>query len=266
MLNLSKAVVHVELVVVATSFIASSPASKEALKTANLLKGLSVNAYIYGESGTGKKSLASYILPDAIVINAQNYDELYTAFSKHKSIIITDFDKLPNVETFKNLLKENKTRIVAISCFSQITTEVDQLFALKIFLPSLKERPEDVDTLSKVFIQDLKSSFQIQSDISISIKSLDLSSNAYSLKRSILLKLLMSKLDDEELMGLMHEHIKPRLGGENDYRDLLYLFEAPLINAGLQKFGTQIKLAQKLGLNRNTLRKKLSENKDYIHE
>ncbi|HIC42959.1 MAG TPA: Fis family transcriptional regulator, partial [Sulfurimonas sp.] len=56
------------------------------------------------------------------------------------------------------------------------------------------------------------------------------------------------------------------LGGNNDYRNFLYLFEAPLIKAGLEKFKTQLQLADKLGLNRNTLRKKIAENKEYLKD
>jgi transcriptional regulator with PAS, ATPase and Fis domain len=41
--------------VAVTNFIATSDASLEALKTANLLKGLPINAFIFGQSGTGKK-------------------------------------------------------------------------------------------------------------------------------------------------------------------------------------------------------------------
>ena len=65
--------------VVVTNFIAVSNASKEAFKTATLLKTLNVNSLITGEVGVGKKSLAQYILPNAAVIDASNFDELLIA-------------------------------------------------------------------------------------------------------------------------------------------------------------------------------------------
>ena len=89
---LLQVVSHVVQDVVVTSFISASNASLEALKTANLLKGLPINAFIFGQSGTGKKSLAKYILPDAPVVDACAYDELEVALSSHKSVIISNFD------------------------------------------------------------------------------------------------------------------------------------------------------------------------------
>jgi len=35
----------------------------------------------------------------------------------------------------------------------------------------------------------------------------------------------------------------------------LHLYEVPIIKAGLQRFKSQLQLSEKLGLNRNTLRK-----------
>jgi len=37
------------------------------------------------------------------------------------------------------------------------------------------------------------------------------------------------------------------------------IFEKPLIEAGLKKYGSQFKLSNALGINRNTLRKKIHE-------
>ncbi len=47
--------------------------------------------------------------------------------------------------------------------------------------------------------------------------------------------------------------------GFNIYKRELELFEKALIVAGLEKYGSQLKLAQALGINRNTLRKKINE-------
>jgi DNA-binding protein Fis len=62
----------------------------------------------------------------------------------------------------------------------------------------------------------------------------------------------------------MDNYLYSRLGSNSDYRNFLYLYEVPLIRSGLRKFKSQLKLADKLGLNRNTLRKKISDNKQYI--
>ena len=54
--------------VVVTNFITLSNASKEAFKTATLLKTLNVNSLITGEDSVGKKCLATYILPNTVML------------------------------------------------------------------------------------------------------------------------------------------------------------------------------------------------------
>ncbi len=49
------------------------------------------------------------------------------------------------------------------------------------------------------------------------------------------------------------------LDGNNAYRENLPIFERPLIEAGLKKYRSQLRLSSILGLNRNTLRKKINE-------
>jgi len=62
----------------------------------------------------------------------------------------------------------------------------------------------------------------------------------------------------------MADYLFDKLGSNSDYRNFLYLYEVPLIKAGLNKFNSQLKLSDKLGLNRNTLRKKIADNKQYL--
>ena len=56
-------------------FIAKSPILKEILNSANLLKTLQVNALISGDLGTGKKTLAKQIDPNAEVYDAKELQE-----------------------------------------------------------------------------------------------------------------------------------------------------------------------------------------------
>jgi len=46
---------------------------------------------------------------------------------------------------------------------------------------------------------------------------------------------------------------------KNDYRKNLYLYEVPLIKAGMAKFKSQLRISEEFGINRNTLRKKILE-------
>jgi DNA-binding protein Fis len=66
------------------------------------------------------------------------------------------------------------------------------------------------------------------------------------------------------LMDIVQTYIAPKLGSNNDYKKFLHIYEAPLIRAGLKKFKSQLQLADKLGLNRNTLRKKIADNAQYL--
>ncbi len=63
-------------------------------------------------------------------------------------------------------------------------------------------------------------------------------------------------------MQVMEEFLSKKLGGRNDYRDQLYLFDIPMLRCGFKKFNSQLNMSEKFGLNRNTLRKKINDYKD----
>ena len=63
-------------------------------------------------------------------------------------------------------------------------------------------------------------------------------------------------------MQIMEEFLYKKLGGRNDYRDNLHLFDVPIIRSGFKKFNSQLRISEKFGLNRNTLRKKILDYKD----
>ena len=75
---------------------------------------------------------------------------------------------------------------------------------------------------------------------------------------------LLQDIKDTELMDIIENYLSDKLGSNSDYRNFLYLYETPLIKVGLKKFKSQLQLADKLGLNRNTLRKKIADNKQYL--
>lgn len=266
MLN-RKLVVAVAAAVDATNFLATSEASLEALKTANLLKSLPVNAFIFGQSGTGKKSLAQYILPQAPIVDARDYDELEGALHSNTSLIISNFDKIPNFDNFKASLEQHKVRIIALATTLFNAEVIESFFGIKLSLPPLSERPADAEVLCQHFLVEAKALLGVESDIKIDKKNLDLSHNAHSIRRHVYMQVQLQDINEAELMLIMEKFLKDRIGGNSDYRNYLYLYEAPLINAGLDKFKTQLQLSDKLGLNRNTLRKKIAENKEYLrHE
>ncbi len=247
----------------ATNFVTSSHASVEALKTANLLKSLSVNALISGEKGVGKKQLARYILPNAPIFCALDFDELMLEIQSSSEIIITHIENSPNLKTIANEIEKYDIRVIATCSENYHCEVIDELFGITIELPSLKEREEDILVLIECFISEAETIFGKQEDFRFEIHNVDLSENAASLRRQLFSHYLLDDVHENDLMTLIEKYLYKKLGSNNDYREYLHLYEVPLIRAGLKKFRSQLKLAGILGLNRNTLRKKIQENSDY---
>jgi DNA-binding NtrC family response regulator len=247
----------------ATKFVTASGASAEAFKTANLLKLLTVNALVTGKRGTGKLSLARHILPDAPIIDASRFDELLVALQSNASVIITHIERTPNFATLFEQASKSAVRIVATGSDSFAHDGVDELFTVKVYLPPLCDRPEDVEALKKQYVQEARTIFGEGKEADMEAIEADLSDNAASLRRQIYLNYLLGNIAEHELMQIMEDYLYDRLGSNNDYRNFLHLYEAPLIKAGLKRFKSQLQLSAKLGLNRNTLRKKIADNKEY---
>ncbi len=247
-----------------TNFVTASEASYQAFKTATLLKTLSVNALIMGEIGVGKKCLASFILPDASIVDASNFDELLLSLESSSQIIISNIDNSPNIERLIVAIKENSVHVVATSKQSFSNEFIDDLFSVKFDIPSLVDRDEDVNELIDLFEEEASELFGGNQKLDLSNFIPDLSKNSNSLKRQVMVNYLLQDIQDTELMQIIENYLHDKLGSNNDYRNYLYLYEAPLIKAGLHRFKSQLQLADKLGLNRNTLRKKISDNKQYL--
>lgn len=247
-----------------TNFLTASSASLEAFKTANLLKGLCVNAMIMGERGTGKLTLARTILPSAPIIDGHNFDELLSALETHDAIIVHRLDGIANLKRLEETLNKTKTRIIATGGFRFSGEQLENIFSIRLLIPPLAERPEDIALLTDTFIREAQETFG-QTDNSLSTNEFvpDVSENALSLRRQVYLQCLLHSVDENNLMNIMEQFLIQRIGGNNDYRTFLHLYEVPLIRAGIKRFKSQLQLSDKLGLNRNTLRKKIAEHAEY---
>nr|WP_321266024.1 Fis family transcriptional regulator [uncultured Sulfurimonas sp.] len=252
------------LVVDATSFITASESSQKAFKTATLLKSLGVNALITGEIGVGKKSLARYILPDATTVDASNLDELISTIESVNEIIISNLENSPNIKRIVDVINKNSIRVVATAKNSYSNEYIDEMFSVKFNVPPLRERLEDIEALVQKFLNEASSLFC--SSINFDTKNFipDLSQNSNSLKRQVMIHSLLHDIKDKELMSILENYLVDKLGSQSDYKNFLYLYEVPLIRAGLTRFKSQLQLSEKLGLNRNTLRKKIAENKIHL--
>ena len=247
-----------------TSFVTASEASYQAQKTATLLKTLNVNALIMGELGVGKMSLATFILPDASIVDASNFDELLVTLESSSSVIITNIDNSPNIKRLVETIKINNVRVIATSKQSFSNEFIDDLFSVKFDIPPLSQRAEDVELLINLFIEEASQLFGGDREVLFENFQPDLSSNAKSLKRQVMVRYLLQDITDTELIDIIGNYLHDKLGSNSDYRKYLYLYEVPLIKAGLERFKSQLQLSDKLGLNRNTLRKKISDNKEYL--
>ena len=238
------------------TFLTTSDKVQHIIKSFNLTKTLFVSSIIIGDAHTGKKALACYLFPNAHLVSGKNQEEVEKALEEHEELIITDFEKLSNQTKFDF---SNK-RIIATANYMGNSSVIDDMFAFIYSMPSLNERPNDVEYLKNIFIQEAQSTLMIDIDtINIDEIPLNLSSNSKSLKKSIYSYMIKYSMNHRDIQDVIYHYISKHLDGNDGYREHLELYEKPLIEAGLKKFGSQLQLAQVLGINRNTLRKKIHE-------
>jgi DNA-binding protein Fis len=66
-------------------------------------------------------------------------------------------------------------------------------------------------------------------------------------------------MDISDITDVLYAYFYKHFNGSDNYREHLGIYEKPLIEAGLKKYGSQLQLSAVLGINRNTLRKKIHE-------
>jgi len=238
------------------TFFSTSDKVQHIIKSFNLTKTLFVSSIIIGESHTGKKSLARYLFPNTPLVSGNDQKEVEEALENNDELIITNFEKLSN----QNSLDFTNKRIIATADYMGNPELIDDLFAFIYTMPSLQERPEDINYLKELFIKEASSTLMIEEN---AFKSddipLNLANNSQSLKRSIYIHLMKHSMNDKDIEEILYHYLLKHLDGNDGYREHLGLYEKPLIEAGLKKFGSQLQLSQILGINRNTLRKKIHE-------
>ena len=237
-------------------FIVKSHQLLKIVKSLNTLKALFVSSLIVGEDGVGKKALAKYILPNAIVIDGNlDIKQISQNLQQNDEIIIHNFEKITNYD----LLNFENKRVIATMSYMPTNENIINLFGFIYKIPPLRDRKEDAIEIGKIFLEKAKESLMIDKPISIHDIQIDLSKNSKSLQKSILSYILLENLTANNIEDIMYKYFLKNLNGKNEYKEHLYLYEKPLIQAGLKKYGSQLKLAEILGINRNTLRKKVSE-------
>ena len=239
-------------------FFTNSEQVQSIVKGFNLTKTLFVSSIIIGEPNIGKKSLARSLFPEAPLVSGANQAEVESALQEFDELIITDFEKLRNQET---LDLDNK-RIIATANYVGNKQTIDNLFAFIYTMPSLKERHEDTIYIRDLFIKEARTNLMLE-DMTFDRDNiqLNLSNNSKTLKKSIYQYLINHSMGEKDIQGAIYHYILTHLEGNNAYKEYLGLYEKPLIEAGLKKYGSQLQLSQVLGINRNTLRKKIHEHR-----
>jgi len=225
-------------------------------KGLTLSKSLLLSSILIGEPYTGKMTLVRSIYPHSTYVDAKDIDELEHALSNYQEIIIYNFEKIKDIAS---LDFENK-RVIAISNELVNSKVLEEHFAFIYYMPALRERLDEVKVLTKKLSQKIKDDLMIDSPLSIDPKSLDLSQNFKSFKISLYKEVIKKSLNEDDIEEVLYQFFLNHLEGNNQYYQLISLFEKPLIKAGLRRYKSQLQLAKVLGLNRNTLRKKIQEN------
>ncbi len=237
-------------------YITTSEKVKQIIKGLELTRGLFVSSVIIGERHTGKKSLLRYLFPDTPVVSGSDQDAVEAALSQNDELIICNFEKLKNYET----LDFDGKRIIATADYMGNKKSIDKLFAFIYTMPPLAERPEDIRLLKEIFLSRAKEELMLK-DVQCNADdcTTDLSQNAKSLKSRVYRDLIIHTMSRDDLYTGIYRYLLERIDGNNAYREYLDIYEKPLIEAGLAKYGSQLKLSSVLGINRNTLRKKIYE-------
>ena len=232
--------------------------SKQINKTFQIIqatKELLVSSLIYGESNTGKKTFIREIFKNSTWVDGSNIEDVKFSLKNSDNLVITNFEKILN---YKELEFEN-INIVAILNSKTYDKNLDNKFAFIYYMPPLRDRKEDVKLFTNYYLKSAKKLFNIKENIELESRDIDISNNIKSLKSSIFKTVLYKTVSKDELFDILYYYFLKNYEGKNVYKEQLELFEKALITAGLDIYKSQLKLSDILGINRNTLRKKINE-------
>jgi len=247
-------------------YIAQDEISKGILNAANLLQAVNVHALIIGSAGVGKKSLASYILPSSKIYNAKSLqqdiqDDVINL--QDDAIIIDKIHEITNINLLLKWINLHNIRIIAISNNDFLNQKLKDIFSINLEIPDLHKRDLDTKSLINKFSIEASETLDVEI-ISSSKLIINITNNTHSLRKSIYFSYLFETIGEEEILMFLEKYLGENLGEDNAYKNLLYLFEVPLIKASTKKYKSQVQVSKHLGLNRITLRKKLETHKELL--
>ena len=225
-------------------------------QTLQATKELMVSSLIYGEEYTGKKTLIKKLYANSAWVDGSNIGDIKEALKNNSSVVITNFEQVRSLE----LLNFENVNVVAIYNGKEYSKTLENKFAFFYYMPSLIEREEDIKLFANYYSKEANEIFNIKNGAEVELKDIDISQNLKSLKRSIFRNILFKNVTQEDLSSIMYQFFLKNYKGINVYKEQLEIFEKALLKAGLDIYGSQLKLSEVLGINRNTLRKKINEN------
>ena len=237
-------------------FISKSKETKNILESALLAINLPVNIVILGDVGLGKKLLTKEILKDGQSFDASLLEELINSkkinLSHYNTLIVYDLHNVINKNEFLFNCKDLKIIATALCDCNEYSSS----FAVKIQMPKLNSSNEDFKYITQSYIKEATILSDNQ-DIDLKKIKYDLSSNGISLKKSIFKSIFNSSLEKNDFLKSFEDFLEQEVKKDKTYKELLSLFEIPLLNASKKAFKSQLKISTQLGINRITLRKKL---------
>lgn len=240
-------------------FITASESSKNAHNMMTVSSTLPVNILVFGEEGIGKKKLVQSTFPELSSFYGDELEKMYREkridFSNDEGILVFDIDQAGNVTQLIEHLEEENLKIIATA--KEEKDIFNDKFLVKVQVAPLIERPEDTKILTDCYIEEAKELFKINDEIDSDMVEINLENNSISLKESIYRSLLLNSIDREQIMPILEQFLLKEIEEKTDYKELLEIFEIPLLKAMRKKFKSQLQMASKLGINRNTLRKKM---------
>jgi DNA-binding NtrC family response regulator len=242
-----------------SEFITESKHSKNALNMATLASTLPIAVLIMGEVGVGKKTLARITAPTAPCYSSLELQTMLSEGSINleelESIIISDIDKANNIKQFIQTLEKHQIKLIATA--TQEKDSFIEKFAVRIDLLPLSQREDDLKLLSQNYLTEANNLFC--ADTKIEDIKLDFSKNSISLRASIYRGVVFDAIDNGQVSNLLEGFLLKQMNQTSQYKDLLEVFEIPLIKASRKKYKSQLQMASALNINRNTLRKKINQ-------
>jgi sigma-54 dependent transcriptional regulator, acetoin dehydrogenase operon transcriptional activator AcoR len=255
-----------------TAMVGSSPAVRRALDAAGTAVARKVPAYIVGEQGTGKKTLAQEIAAtmsqEVVVFDlpttltpVQLLDDVDSALARGAAVVLHRVDRarpvaVEELAALLQLLEQPQVVVTAGVVTDDVTAIVSALRGIEITMPPLRSRREDIPALARCFLDQAgHDDVRLSSKLRDTLVSADWPGNVQQLSTLIVdiaagastSELRLSDLSDVQQRALQVSRLS-RL----EEAELQQIRQALTESAG-----NRVKAATLLGIGRSTLYRKI---------